>query len=63
VIRLQELDQVFRHTDGRTDGRTHRRDAGNSILDEIFIYVYQVVEIDNTVEKKEEIISTFKSFF
>ena len=33
MIRLQELELVFGQTDGRTDGWTHRRDVGNSILD------------------------------
>ena len=36
MIRLQELELVFGHTTRtyvRTDGWTHRRDVGNSILD------------------------------
>ena len=37
MIRLQELELVFGQTDARTHGRTngwtHRRDVGNSILD------------------------------
>ena len=33
MIRLQELELVFKQTDERTDGWTHRRDVGNSILD------------------------------
>ena len=37
MIRLQELELVFGHTDawtdGGTDGWTHRRDVANSILD------------------------------
>ena len=35
MIRLQELELVFGHTDELTDGWTHRRDVGNSILDVI----------------------------
>ena len=33
MIRLQELELVFGHTDVRTYGWTHRRDVGNSVLD------------------------------
>ena len=51
MIRLQELELVFGHTydtyvrtDGRTDGWTHRRDVGNSILD---------FEIGNPQKKSE----------
>ena len=33
MIRLQEFELVFGQTDARTDGWTHRRDVGNSILD------------------------------
>ena len=34
MISLQELELVFRQTDGQwTDGWTDRRDVGNSILD------------------------------
>ena len=57
MIRLQELELVFGHTDGRTDGWTDRRDVGNSILnyginkDFKFFYVRMRSEFYSILQK------------
>ena len=48
MIRLQELELVFGHTDGqRTDtGWTDRLDVGNSILDVHIMFFYVCSEFE-----------------